>query len=75
MAVMLDFKEVRIYTGSVAHLMDTGAPPVPGVLRAQQPALCNIRPVWPGEWYDAPVDLPLCKNCETAREAMTRGGQ
>lgn len=60
-------KRVTLYTGNVAHLIDSVQPRLPGTTEDRMASLCNLVPVWPGVWLngDTAVDLPLCKTCES----------
>lgn len=62
------FRTVRLHTGGVSHLLDTRAPLYPNIEGDRQPSICNYRPIWPVIWIDD-LTLPLCKKCETLREA------
>lgn len=67
--------KVYIATGKVAHVLDTNAPVLPGTVRERFPALCHMRPLWPGAWLGGDGDeftdsLPLCRTCETLMGAM-----
>lgn len=62
----------RLFTSNVAHIIDLDQPPYPGIRQSAQPALCNLRPLWPGVWFFENVDdLPTCGLCLTAKEARS----
>lgn len=68
-------KRVSLYTGAVAHLVDTVAPRIPGQTVERAASLCNLVPMWPGAWSNggSADDLPLCKTCESILGAVTSG--
>lgn len=69
-------KQVYIFTSKVQHFVDPVAPVLPDVVAARAPALCNVRPYWPGQWLDVleTDKFPICKNCIAVREASQRVG-
>lgn len=68
------FKEVRVWTTQVLHIVDTNDPLLPDVVPERAPSLCNFRPIWPGEWI-ADSNLPVCKMCSRIKEVRSRDGQ
>lgn len=71
--------KVFIGTGKVSHVLDEAAPRPPDTIPERAPALCNIRPLWPGYWQglngDAHIaeELPLCRTCEMLMGAANVG--
>ena len=67
----------RLYTSEVIHLIDFAQPSHPDASYEEyrRPALCNIKPVWPGIWIEDNDGLLICKNCTNAKEASERVGQ
>lgn len=69
-----------IGTGTVSHMVDETAPRLPGVPVERAPAVCNIRPMWPGQWLGTNGDsaraeeLPLCRTCEMLLEDAANVG-
>lgn len=61
---MNNIREVHLYTGGVTHYVDTTEPRSPGVPPERAPALCAMRPLWPGIWVTSEGQFPICKTCE-----------
>lgn len=61
-------RQVKVFTGTVTHLVDTIAPRLPGIDIERAPALCNYRPVWPGAWIED-NEMSICLTCARIKEA------
>lgn len=59
----------RLFTSSIAHIIDPIAPRLPG--QHEPSSLCNIKPIWPGVWLELVLDgdVLMCHNCEVTLEA------
>ena len=73
-------QRVYLYTGRVAHLINLDAPIPEGSTDDLRPAICKMRPLWPGKWFGrggneeiaAALSLPICNLCQAVREASVR---
>lgn len=65
-------KRVALFTGTVAHLVDTIQPTLPGQSQDRLASLCNLVPMWPSTWNNggSADGLPLCKTCELVEGAI-----
>lgn len=63
----------RLYTSHIDHLIDLTEPLHPEIREDQRPALCGIRPIWPGTWIESDGDT--CLTCTNVKEASERVGQ
>lgn len=78
--VIENTQRVFLYTGKVAHLIDTRRPLVEDEVDERRAALCKMRPFWPGIWFGREGDkdlakalsLPICNICISVREANVR---
>lgn len=66
------FKNVRLWTSKVSHIVDIEDPLLPDSVPERAPSLCNMKPIWPGVWIDQTTPEAPCKLCARVKEARLR---